>query len=55
MDTNSTTTPDEDTSALAAMILRDEAKAIAADAILTANIGARFAAERSGAVDYYEG
>ena len=55
MDTNSTPTPDEATSALAAKILRDEAQAIAADEVLTANIGARFAAERSGAIDYYEG
>ena len=54
MDTNTDTT-NEDTSALAAMILRDEASAIAADEVLTANIGARFAAERAGAVDYYEG
>jgi len=48
-----TTTPEateatDTEGALAALIIRDAIKDTAADEILTANIGARFAAERSG-------
>ena len=40
--------PSNEDSALVALIVRDAIKDAAADEILTANIGARFAAERSG-------
>lgn len=54
MDPNHNDTEATEDTATDAM-LAAEAEAIAADEMLTANIGARFAAERAGRVDYYEG